>query len=82
MFSRIRLGYLLFAAGVLTPILGNMLYRDLNRDSHFYFSSLAAVLCLLGLLAVSTGRRERGRYSRSKGNNDAHSTARTRSKVP
>ena len=66
-----RLGYLLLAAGVLTPIFGNMLYRDLHRDSHFYFSSLAAVLCLAGVLAVSIGRRERGRYSRSNSNHDA-----------
>jgi hypothetical protein len=67
----IRLGYLLVAAGVLTPIFGNMLDRDLHRDTHFYFSSLAAVLCLLGLLAVSIGRRDRGRHSGGNSNHGA-----------
>ena len=58
----IRLGYLLFAAGVLTPIFGNMLDRDWHRDFHSYFSSLAAVLCLLGLLAISIGWRGRRNF--------------------
>lgn len=60
----IRLGYLLIVAGVLTPISGNMLDHDLHRQTHFYYSSLAAVLFLLGLLAVSIGRRDRDRHSR------------------
>jgi uncharacterized membrane protein YidH (DUF202 family) len=58
-----RLAYLVFAAGVLTPIFGVMLDRDLHRDTHVYFSSLAAVLCLLGLLMLAIGRRDRGGHS-------------------
>jgi hypothetical protein len=65
----LRIGYVLFAAGALTPIFGGMLDRDLPRDHHVYFSSLAAVLCLLGLLAVSLGRR--GRHSRGSGDDGA-----------
>jgi hypothetical protein len=67
----IRTGYVLFAVGVLTPIFGGMVDRDLHRAHHFVFSSLAAVLCLLGLLAVSIGRRDRGRRSQGNGNYDA-----------
>jgi hypothetical protein len=67
----IRIGYVLFAAGALTPIFGGMLDRDLYRDDHYYFSSLAAVLCLLGLLAVSVGRHDRGRHSQRRGNDGA-----------
>jgi hypothetical protein len=63
----IRIGYVLFAAGVLTPIFGGVLDRDLHREHHFYFSSFAAVLCLLGLLAVGIGRHDRRRQSQGSG---------------
>ena len=56
----VRLGYFIFAAGVLTPILGGMLDRDLHRDRHLYFTCLTAVLCLVGLLMLSIGRRNSG----------------------
>jgi hypothetical protein len=64
----IRLGYLFFIAGVLTPISGHLFSRELDPDTHFYFSSLAAALCLLGILAVSIGRRDHGRHGRNARN--------------
>ena len=58
-----RVAYLVFAAGVLTPIFGGMLDRDLDRDTHLYYNFLAAILCLLALLMLALcirGRRTGG----------------------
>jgi hypothetical protein len=66
-----RLAYLLFAAGALTPIFGDILDRDLHRDRHTYFAFLAAGLCLPGLLMVSIGRRNRGGTRRDSGDGGA-----------
>jgi hypothetical protein len=67
----IRRGYVLFAAGVLTPIFGAMLDRHLHSDRPPNFAYLAAALCLLGLLALSMGRRDRGGHSRGNSSCDA-----------
>jgi hypothetical protein len=63
----VRFGYFLIAVAVLTPISGRMLDLDLHRDTHLSVSYLAAVLFLLGLLAISIGRRDRGGHSGRNG---------------
>jgi hypothetical protein len=58
------IGGLLFVSGVMTPLFGRMLNRD--------FHAAAAILCMLGLLAVSAGYRGRGRNAKRGVGNDSH----------
>jgi hypothetical protein len=46
------IGGLLFVSGVVAPLFGRMFNRD--------FHAAAALLCMLGLLAVSVSYRGRG----------------------
>lgn len=59
--------WFLFLGAEYTRRPGDMLDRDLHRDRHTYFTFLAAGLCLLRLLMVSIGRRNRWGTRRDSG---------------
>jgi hypothetical protein len=58
------IGGLLFVSGVMTPLFGRMFNRD--------FHAAAAILCMLGLLAMSVGYRGRGGNAKRGVGSDGH----------
>lgn len=58
------IGGLIFVSGVMAPLVGRMFSRD--------FHAAAAILCMLGLLAVSVGYRGRGSNAKRGVDDEGH----------